>query len=163
MDNHEPVEDVIAALGYLCLGTRFKRLGERLQADTVSIVSAQSGSVPPSQLPFLAAIDRLGPLTVGEMAQAIGITQPGATKTLLHLAKLGLVDMSQSREDRRVRVTTLTATGQDLVAQSKASVWKQVDAAARELCKGLSGTLLDQLDTIEQRLAEKPLREWGKP
>ena len=28
------VEDVVRALGYLTLGTRMKRIGERLQADT---------------------------------------------------------------------------------------------------------------------------------
>ena len=43
MENLEPIEDVVAALGYLSLGSRLKRLGERLQADTISIVSAQSG------------------------------------------------------------------------------------------------------------------------
>lgn len=162
MENNDPREDVIAALGYLCLGSRFKRLAERLQADTLAIVSKRSGTVLPGQLPFLAALDRLGPLTIGEMAQAIGISQPGATKSLLQLTKKGLITVTKSREDRRVRVAMLTTAGSELVAQSKADVWVEVEAAARVLCADLNGTILDQLETIEKRLGEKPLHRWSK-
>ncbi|RYG61829.1 MarR family transcriptional regulator [bacterium] len=162
MENEAPKEDVIAALGYLCLGSRFKRLGERLQADTLAIVSKRSGSLLPGQLPLLAAIDRLGPLTIGEMAQAIGISQPGVTKSLLQLAKKGLITVKKSHEDRRVRVATLTTAGSELVAQSKADVWAEVEGAARALCADLNGTILEQLEIIEKRLGEKPLHGWSK-
>ncbi|MET3648795.1 MarR family winged helix-turn-helix transcriptional regulator [Phyllobacterium ifriqiyense] len=162
MDIESHKEDVIAALGYLCLGSRFKRLGERLQTDTLGIVSKRSGTVLPGQLPFLAALDRLGPLTIGEMAQAVGISQPGATKSLLQLIKKGLITVKKSHEDRRVRVAMLTTAGSELVAQSKADVWVEVEAAARALCADLNGTILEQLETIEKRLGEKPLHRWSK-
>lgn len=78
-DLERDIEDVVRALGYLTLGSRFRRLGEQLQAGTQDILAELGSNVPVAQLPLLAALDRLGPLSVGEMARAMGISQPGIT------------------------------------------------------------------------------------
>jgi len=36
------VEDVVKSLGYLCLGSRFRRIGERLQADTQQVIEERA-------------------------------------------------------------------------------------------------------------------------
>lgn len=61
-------EDIMRRLGQLTLGTRLKLLGKRIQADTQRILDAHELSIPSAQFPFLAAIDRLGPLTIGDLA-----------------------------------------------------------------------------------------------
>ncbi|WP_197362412.1 MarR family transcriptional regulator, partial [Streptomyces clavuligerus] len=76
------VEDVVRTLGFLCLGSRLRRIGERLQADTQQVIDEAGLSIQAGKYPFLAAIDLSGPLTIGELAQAVGITQPGATRTI---------------------------------------------------------------------------------
>ena len=159
MEQARDIEDVVLALGYLTLGSRFKRIGEQLQAGSQAILAELDSGVPVAQFPMLAALDRLGPLTVGEMAAAIGITQPGATRSLAQLAQLGLVDLASARSDRRVRVASLTPAGRDLVARSRAGAWANVEAAVANLCAGLEGPLLQQLADIEQRLAKEPLAE----
>jgi hypothetical protein len=53
------VEDVVRSFGFLTLGTRMKRIGERLQADTQRIMDDLGAPLQASQYPFLAAIDRL--------------------------------------------------------------------------------------------------------
>src|SRR3954454_19687147 len=105
------IEDVVRELGYLTLGTRFKRIGERLQAHAQRILDAHDLSIPAGQFPFLAALDHLGPLTISELADAIGVTQPGATRTAAQLAEAGLVTVSKSRDDERRRSVTLSAGG----------------------------------------------------
>lgn len=150
-------EDVVRALGFLCLGTRLKRIGERLQAGTLELMGEMKAGLVPGQYPFLAAIDRLGPLTVGELAEAVGITQPGATKAVNQLAKLGLLRSLPSDNDQRRRIVTLTEKGQKLVDVSKRDVWPQIERAVTDLCAGLDGPLLDQLAAIEDGLAEQPL------
>ena len=162
MEKQRDIEDVVRALGYLCLGSRFKRIGERLQAGTQQILARLDTEVPAAQFPILAAIDRLGALTVGEMAQALGVSQPGITRSLLQLRALGMVDIATSTEDGRQRVVSLTAAGRDLVMRSKAGVWAEVAAAVAELCADLDGPLLEQLSTIEDRLAETGLKDRGK-
>lgn len=151
------VEDVVRALGYLCLGTRFRRIGERLQADTQKIVDEYRAPVQPALYPLLAALDRLGPLGIGEIAEALGITQPGATRSVSELTKMGLVAAEAPADDQRRRVITLTDAGREAVHQGKTVIWPRIEAAVAELCRDLPDGLLAQLAAIEDRLAERPL------
>ncbi|MFS8112989.1 MarR family transcriptional regulator [Rhizobium jaguaris] len=155
------VEDIVKSLGFLCLGSRFRRIGERLQADTQQIIEELGVSIQSAHYPFLAAIDRAGPLTIGELAQAVGITQPGATRTVSQLLEQGYVDMQASAKDQRRRLVSLTLSGQELVDYSKRSVWPRVEQAVTELCGEISGPLLEQLAAIEDGLAEAPLARRG--
>src|SRR5690349_10409543 len=112
-------EDVVKALGYLCLGSRFRRIGERLQASTQEIIARSGVNIQASQYPFVAALDRLGPLTVGDLALAVGISQPGATRTVSQLQELGYVVQRPSPQDQRRKLVSLTPEGQELVDYSK--------------------------------------------
>ena len=152
-------EDVVRALGYLCLGSRFKRLGERLQAQTQQIMQQHAISLQAAQYPFLAALDRCGPLSIGELAQAVGITQPGATRAMGQLTDLGLVVSQSAPEDQRRKVVSLTDKGQELVDFSKRVIWPRVEEAARDLCGNLAGPILDQLSAIEDGLESFPLKQ----
>jgi N-acetylglutamate synthase-like GNAT family acetyltransferase len=51
----------------------------------------------------------------------------------------------------------LTEAGAAAVAVSKREVWPRVEAAVVDLCRGLSGPLLDQLDAVEDALNTTPL------
>jgi len=151
------VEDVIRELGHLALGTRLKRLGERLQAQTQRILDAHEVPIQAAQFPFLAAIDRSGPLTVGELAEAVGVTQPGATRALAQLAEGGWVEIANATDDQRRKSVTLTRQGKRLVDTGKREVWPVIDGAVKDACRGLSGTLLDQLAALEHGLGERSL------
>ncbi|QND14171.1 MarR family transcriptional regulator [Rhizobium leguminosarum bv. trifolii] len=147
------VEDVVRTLGFLCMGSRLRRIGERLQADTQQVIDEAGLGIQAGQYPFLAAIDRAGPLTIGELAQAVGITQPGATRTTGQLLELGYVDMQPAPDDQRRRLVSLTAKGQDLVDHSKKVIWPRIAAAVADLCGDLDGPILEQLAAIEDGLA----------
>jgi DNA-binding MarR family transcriptional regulator len=151
------VEDIVRSLGFLTLGSRLKRIGERMQADAAEIGAAHGFALGPGQYTFLEAIDRLGPLTVTEVAAAIGITQPGATRNIAELARLGLVKIAPGKKDQRQRVASLTPKGRKQVAFGQQEIWPRIEAAVADLCDGLSGPLLAQLAAIEDGLAETPL------
>lgn len=150
-------EDVVKALGYLALGTRLKRLGERLQSQTQVLLEEAAIRQPASYFPFLAALDRLGPLSVGELAEAAGITQPGATRVLEKLEGEGLVQSRQHSDDRRVRTVALSRSGQQLVAQTKRATWPVIEAAVADACAGSADSLLAQLSALEEALTAAPL------
>lgn len=150
-------EDIIKALGYLALGTRLKRLGERLQSQTQVLLEEADVALPASYFPFLAALDRLGPLSVGELAEAIGIAQPGVTRVLEKLEGEGLVQSRQHSDDRRVRTVALSRPGQQLVAQTKRVTWPAIGAAVADACAGHAETLLAQLAALEEALTAAPL------
>src|ERR1700691_5927929 len=104
------VEDVVKDFGYLTLGTRLKRLGERLQAQTQVLLEQASLDVPASHFPVLGALDRLGALSVG---------QRGVTRMLDKLETEGLVQSLQSEDDRRIRTIALSKSGRQVVTKAK--------------------------------------------
>jgi DNA-binding MarR family transcriptional regulator len=156
LDGISMAEDVVRALGYLCLGTRLKRIGERLQSDTQRVIDEAGAPIQASQFPLVAAIDRIGPLSIGELAEAIGITQPAATRASSLLVKAGLLQIEPAADQRR-RVLSLTRKGRQLVDKARREIWPHVESAVAGLCGGLTGPLLDQLASIEDGLADKPL------
>lgn len=151
------VTDIVRELGHLTLGTRLKRLGERLQAQTEVLLAEGGIGVPASHCPMLAALDRLGPLSVGELAQAVGISQPGISRMLENLQSDGLVASRRPAGDRRLRAIELTKAGRQLVARSKRVAWPKVESAVADACLGGAGSLLEQLSALEEALAEAPL------
>lgn len=151
------MDDLVRELGYLTLGSRLKRIGERLQADTARLSESVGIPIQPPQHLVLAALDRHGPLTVGELVAVLGVSQPGVTRTLARLIELDLVALQRGAQDNRQKVATLTGAGDALVANAKAVLWPAVAAAVADVCAGLDGPLLGQLDAIEDALAQEPL------
>lgn len=151
------VSDLVRDFGLLTLGSRMRRIGERLQADTQRIIEEGGLAVQASQYPFLAALDREGPMTVGELALAVGISQPGVTRTIAQLVQLGWLQVEQSPADQRRKVIALTDEGARLVEFSKRNVWPRIRAAVADLCADMGPSLLWQLTALEDGLAEKPL------
>jgi DNA-binding MarR family transcriptional regulator len=151
------IQDIVKDLGYLALGTRLKRLGERLQAQTQVLLGQAAIDLPSSHFPLLAALDRLGAVNVGELAEALGASQPGVTRMLDKLEAEGLVESTQSVDDRRVRSVTLTKSGRQLISRTKRTVWPTVEAAVAEACAGSAGPLLAALAALEEAIDAAPL------
>lgn len=151
------IEDVVKELGHLSLGTRLKRIGEALQAQTQSVLAAYGFEQPAAHFPLLAALDRLGPLSVGDLSQAVGVSQPVITRSLRGLEDDGLVQSATSAEDRRVRRVGLSRKGRGLVQRAQREAWPAIEAAVAQACAGLKGDLLAQLAALEAALVERPL------
>ena len=153
------VQDVVRELGHLSLGTRLRRLGELLQAQTQAVLAAHGFELPAAYFPLLAALDRLGPLSVSELGQAVGVSQPVVTRSLRGLEADGLVASAPADDDRRVRRVALSATGQQLVQRARQEAWPAIEAAVAQACDGLSGPLLAQLGGLEDALAHTALHQ----
>lgn len=144
-------------LGYLTLGTRLKRLGERLQSQTQVLLEAAGTDVPASHFPILAALDRLGALSVGDLTEAVGVSQPGVTRMLDKLEADGLVLSAQSAGDRRVRTIALSRAGRQLISRSRRVAWPVIEAAVADACTGGARSLLTALAALEEAIAVAPL------
>src|SRR5262249_29388057 len=151
------VADVVKELGYLALGTRLKRLGERLQSQTQILLEAAGTDVPASHFPILAALDRLGALNVGDLSEAVCVGQPRVTPMLDKLEADGLVRSAQSASDRRVRTIELSKTGRQLISRFKRVAWPVIEAAVADACAGGARSLLTALAALEEALAAAPL------
>jgi DNA-binding MarR family transcriptional regulator/N-acetylglutamate synthase-like GNAT family acetyltransferase len=149
--------DIVAELGHLFLGTRLKRLAERMQGDVQKVAAEAGLPIQPSQYPVLAIIERQGSMTVGQIAEALGTSQPGVTRNVARLVELGLVDLTREGRDQRQKSVSLTPAGEAAMEVSKRAVWPRIDMAVAALCEALSGAFLDQVSAIERALDERPL------
>jgi DNA-binding MarR family transcriptional regulator/ribosomal protein S18 acetylase RimI-like enzyme len=151
------MSDILRQHGHLFLGSRLKRLGERMQADVLRVIDGAGLPIQPSQYPLLAALDLHGPSTVGDIVRVTGVSQPAITRSLSRLMALGLVDTCRAHRDQRQKTVSLTDAGRDAMRRSKQAVWPAIEAAVMDLCAHLSGPLLEQLTSIEDSLAAAPL------
>lgn len=149
--------DIVADLGYMFLGSRLKRLAERLQADALKVHTVRGVAAQPAELALLAAVDRLGPITISTAVEALGVSQPAVTRVAASLVDRDLLTAESDEGDRRQRILRLTAGGAALVAKAKADVWPMIGDAVAAMCTPLSGSLLEQLAGLERQLGERSL------
>lgn len=151
--------DILRSLGPIALGSRLKRLAERLQADAMVVIERAGLPIQPSQVGVLAALDQAGVLSVGDAVARVGLSQPAVTRIVAGLQELGLVDTSPDPHDARTRRIAITAAGRDVVATLRERVWPQIARAVGQLSDGRDGELLAMIADIEFRLGEKSMAD----
>lgn len=151
------MDDVIREMGAGFLGSRLKRLGERMQAGAARVITGAGLEVQPAHMPLLVALDGQE-LTIGQLVQAVGISQPGVTRGVGQLIGMGLV-RSETGSDQRQRTISLTNDGAAAIARAKLFVWPQVTEAVDKLLAGRSDELLAIVADVENALAATPLEE----
>jgi DNA-binding MarR family transcriptional regulator len=97
----------------------------------------------PSQVAALATIERHGPLSPSELAEAERIKRPTATRILRHLEEGGLVERVRDPADGRASILSITAAGRTLLRRLRAR--KTAYLATR----------LDKLDAEDRRTLER--------
>ena len=149
------MKDVVEQMGAAFLGSRLKRLGERMQAGAARITADAGLPVQPSHMQFLAALDGQA-LTIGQLVQAVGISQPGVTRAIGQLVELGIVQ-SELGEDQRQRTITLTPAGTSVLARARLYVWPQVEEAVHALFGGRADAFVERITELEAALEATPL------
>lgn len=149
------MRDVVKAEGAIMLGSRLKRLAERLQAGAERIAIDCGLPTQPSQMPLLTALHRDGPTSVGDLAEVMGISQPAVTRILSRLVEMELVEANRDGRDQRTRIIALTAKGSEAMDLARTSLWPRLRAAVAEL--GDIDALLGHVEALEAALADRPL------
>ncbi len=138
------------------LGTQLRHLIELLDEAVAEEYRRESlNNYRPRYTPVMRALMARSPLSVTEIAETAGITQPAATQTIALMIREGLLVSESSLEDSRQRVITMTRHGRDLLPRLQAC-WEAVTAAANSLDADLPFPLSQLLDLTIQALANKP-------
>lgn len=149
--------DVVAQMGPAFLGSRLKRLGERMQASAAQVIADAGIPLQPGHMAAMAAL-RTGPKTIGQLAETSGTSQPGMTRTIGQLTKLGMVS-DVDCEDQRSRMIGLTTEGTRTVNVIASQVWPRVGMAAEQVMAKLDCDFLHQLAIIEAALSEASIAD----
>jgi len=149
--------DLVAELGYTFLGSRLKRLAERLQADAVKVHRALGVDALPAELVLLAAIERSGPMTISAAAELLGVSQPAVTRTAATLVERRLLASQNATIDQRQKTLKSTRQGRALVNKAQKQAWPLITEAITTMSLKLDGSLLEQLTGLEKQLNERSL------
>ena len=68
---------------------------------------------------FLTVLQQCGTVTQHELAVALGYSDPAVSTMLVELAKGGYIQTTKSPEHARKRLVTITAKGNEVVAQGR--------------------------------------------
>jgi len=137
------------------LGTRLRRLIELLDGGVSVAHDYAAIDYRPRYTPVMRALAGGRALTIGEIAQAAGLTQPAATQTVALMARAGLVRVTASREDARRRAVRLAPAGLRLMPRLEAA-WDATDRAAEALDAELAHPLSVAVDEALAALERKP-------
>lgn len=96
----------------------------------------------PTLAAALATIERLGPLTPSELADAERVKRPSATRIIAQLEAAGLVSRAADPRDGRVSLVSATSEGRALLRRLR----KRKNAYISRRLRGLSE---DDLETME--------------
>src|SRR4051812_43997055 len=109
--------DLLAGFGVGFLGSRLKRLAERMQADAAEVARSLDLPVQPAQMSLLMTIRLYGPIAVGELAERLQLAQPTVTRAVGALERDGLVEARPAPGDGRSKRLALTAAGEALMVR----------------------------------------------
>ncbi len=90
------------------------RLSRRLRQETTG-----SGEITPSQMSALVVLAQHGELTLGELASIERIAPPSMTRIAARLEENRLLERRPDTSDRRVARVAISATGRELLRQSR--------------------------------------------
>src|SRR5262245_39228630 len=109
-------EDFLDELGALALGSRLKRLGDRMMAEASRTYRSFGHDVQPKWFGLLALLHRDGPVGVVQAARRLGLTQPAVSQFCRDLEERGWIELRSDAGDARKRRIELTGRGRAGVA-----------------------------------------------
>src|SRR5262245_5730468 len=151
-------EDFLDELGALALGSRLKRLGDRMMAEASRTYRAFGHDAQPKWFGLLALLHREGPVGVVDAAQRLGLTQPAVSQFCRGLEERGWIDVRTTAEDASRRRIQLTRSGRSSVA-SMQPMWLAVQQAAERLCREAGDDFLASIQRLERALADRSIAE----
>ncbi|MFF7953314.1 MarR family winged helix-turn-helix transcriptional regulator [Streptomyces griseorubiginosus] len=141
------------------VGTLLRHVLELLDHDVAKVYEEQGLSeYRPRFSPVVRALLAEGPLSVRDLAEAIGVTHSAASQTAAQMARAGLVTHTPDPQDARRRLIELTTRAHALLPQIQAE-WDATVAAMAELDAELSMPLADLLTEVAQAVRRRPFRQ----
>lgn len=160
-DGEDRLRAYIGELGGAALGARLRRLSERIDRE-IAVLYAQRGEAMEQRwLSPLDLIDRFGPLSVGQLAQALGVTHVAISQVREQLERAGLVSLHPDPADGRRRLLSLSEEGRALVARLR-PLWDAMAGSARDLDAEAGGTVA-ALARLEAALDRASVAERARP
>ncbi|MFE9427574.1 MarR family winged helix-turn-helix transcriptional regulator [Kitasatospora sp. NPDC006697] len=141
------------------VGTLLRHVLELLDGDVAKVYEEQGlAEYRPRFSPAVRALLADGPLSIGDLAAAIGVTHSAASQTAAQMARAGVVAHTPDPRDARRRLLTLTPKAHALLPLIHAE-WAATAAAMTELDAELTTPLAQVLTELAEALCRRPFRD----
>lgn len=148
--------DLLMESAELGLGSRLKRLSERLYAEVEAVYAARRVDMNPRMFPLVFVLRRREQIGIVELADALGVTHAAVSVMVKKAKAEGLVSVAIPEHDERCRLVCLTKQGAALVKKLE-PVWVDLQAVLKKLLVTEAPDFLAAVSAIEASLDRAPL------
>jgi len=113
------------------------------------------GDVTPSMLSALTVVDRLGPITLGDLAGFERVRPPTMTRIVARLEEDGLVEREPDESDGRVTRIRLSSAGRKLISKNRTRKDAYLADRLRQLSPRERSRLQGGIEVIQRLLDEE--------
>jgi DNA-binding MarR family transcriptional regulator len=136
------------------LSLRLLTTSRLIERDIDALMRAQFDSTI-ARFDFLSALDRHGPLTLGEVSQYLLVSNGNVTQLRTRLAEDGLIETEADATDRRVQRVRLTRQGEGVFKHMARAHAARLDALLGDLSRADKEALSRLLDAAKASLRRK--------
>jgi len=141
--------DYLVELGGLALGSRLRRLSERMSQEVASIYAQQNIKFDPRWFPVFHLIANRKEASIVEIARAIGITHPAVNQIAQEMLAADVIVAAADSNDKRKRILSLSRKGQKLHAELIDS-WRVIRMSVSEAIDECGHDLMPALEALEE-------------
>ena len=143
-------------VGKVALGSRLRLMTTMITDDASKIYQLYGVDFVPKWFPVFFVLTEKREITITEIANEIGHSQPSVSKIVQEMIAAGLVDESEKMQDKRRNIVALTEKGL-LISDVILTQCKDVEAAVEDLIKESNHNLWAALEEWEFLLEQKSL------
>jgi len=143
--------DLIKQLGTLALASRLRQLSDALMQGVDRLYKEQKVIFHPRWFPVAYLLKQKSPMSVTEIAEAVGLTHPAVNQTAAQMTRHGLLLSRKDKNDERRRLLSLSKKGFQTV-ETLAPLWEIIQKCADELLQESGYDFLDAVTKIEKML-----------
>ena len=143
--------DFLSKQGASALGSRLRRLLDRLDRDMAATYRDAGVGFEARWYPVFVVLRDEGPLSVGALAARLGVTHAAVSQVRAALEAKGLIGAEPDPADGRRQLLSLTARGRAVDGRLQ-PLWAAVAAAAVQLLDEGAPALMADLDGLDRAL-----------
>ncbi|MFQ3192571.1 MAG: DNA-binding MarR family transcriptional regulator/ribosomal protein S18 acetylase RimI-like enzyme [Paraglaciecola sp.] len=152
--------DFLNELAELALGSRIKRMSERMLGSASDIYQEFGLNINPKWFTLMALLyvkdNKKQVLTIVEASNLLGLSQPALSQFSQQLQNQKLIKIIKDPSDSRKRILSLTPQGRKQVKEMK-PIWNAVQQAAIDLCTEHNNDFYRSLLLLEKSFSSESL------
>jgi DNA-binding MarR family transcriptional regulator len=148
--------DMMCEFGALAFASRLRRLGDRLKFEATKLYRANGIEFNDSWYLVALALSKRQGISVGEAADAFGISHAAISQMATAMERKGLLVGRPDERDRRRTILYLTKEGRSTI-EALRPIWNAVGECTGELIAATGTDLLLAISEFEKQLGQQNL------